>query len=435
MGLVLGQARYAVSAVVPPRMADADPTPSSNHRAIQVAINDVARTISGKTRNDHVRTRSECIATGGNDLAKQAFLQWKDEFQTSSQVPEPPKALIRQEKPQITTRTTSTTTRLPLLPLCLYLEVGTAILKPICEGFCADDFERRAQRHVYNKRSQAPQEAKAKVDRKRNAGVGNREDGGKCPPIFVPEGETLNSDGYIKLRKKVKSWADSRYGDGQYIFTQGGVSSSIGRAWGPIPKLSRWAYTGIVRTGLTYAVHLWAHHLKARHRLRLDFNQFTITGPSTSMVTVATQKYGVVGAPGALQAVTTASRCLTDTFSAVSPSGQSPPSICGINTGEHMYVDSNNCCNELAFQLGAIGRGTALAARQWSIKAADRQPFSIRFLSDNFENQAEIMAGAMKGFKLTYIQNQKWRFRCPPGCWLTREDAVRQLLLPPTWPT
>ncbi|WP_233530828.1 hypothetical protein, partial [Gelidibacter salicanalis] len=47
------------------------------------------------------------------------------------------------------------------------------------------------------------------------------------------------------------------------------VSNSIGRTWGPIPKLSRWAYTGIVRTGLTYAAHLWAHHLKARHKVRL----------------------------------------------------------------------------------------------------------------------------------------------------------------------
>lgn len=50
-----------------------------------------------------------------------------------------------------------------------------------------------------------------------------REDGGKCPPIFVPRGETLNAEGYIKLLKKVKLWADSRYGKGGYIFTQDGA--------------------------------------------------------------------------------------------------------------------------------------------------------------------------------------------------------------------
>eukprot|EP00095_Tigriopus_kingsejongensis_P004176 maker-scaffold47_size466558-snap-gene-0.17 protein:Tk04176 transcript:maker-scaffold47_size466558-snap-gene-0.17-mRNA-1 annotation:"hypothetical protein DAPPUDRAFT_316514" len=102
--------------------------------------------------------------------------------------------------------------------------------------------------------------------------------------------------------------------------------------------------------------------------LRLDFNQFIITGPSTSSLIVGNQKQGVVGAPGATKPVTTASQCLTDTFSALSPSGQSPPAICGINTGEHMYLDSNENCNDLIFQLGAAGRGSGIAQRQWSIK-------------------------------------------------------------------
>jgi hypothetical protein len=30
-----------------------------------------------------------------------------------------------------------------------------------------------------------------------------------------------------------------------------------------------------------------------------------------------------------------ATQCLTDTFSVTNPSGLTPPSICGTNTGEH----------------------------------------------------------------------------------------------------
>ncbi|TRY80429.1 hypothetical protein TCAL_15494, partial [Tigriopus californicus] len=35
---------------------------------------------------------------------------------------------------------------------------------------------------------------------------------------------------------------------------------------------------------------------------------------------------------------------------------------------------------------------------------SDRQPFNIRFLSDSFEAETEIMLGVMAGFKLTYFQ-------------------------------
>ncbi|XP_059097782.1 uncharacterized protein LOC131892064 [Tigriopus californicus] len=103
-------------------------------------------------------------------------------------------------------------------------------------------------------------------------------------------------------------------------------------------------------------------------QLRLDFNQFMITGPSTSTVSVSAHRGGVIGAPGAATAISLASRCLTDTFSVLSPSGQSPPTICGINTGEHMYVDSSVNCNDLVFQLGNMAQGTGIGQRQWSIK-------------------------------------------------------------------
>ena len=56
-----------------------------------------------------------------------------------------------------------------------------------------------------------------------------REDGGMCPPIFVPKGDTLNAASYIKLTKRVKTWTDSYCGEGQYIFTQDGAMPQMAK--------------------------------------------------------------------------------------------------------------------------------------------------------------------------------------------------------------
>merc|ERR1712156_779886 len=39
-----------------------------------------------------------------------------------------------------------------------------------------------------------------------------------------------------------------------------------------------------------------------------------------------------------------------------------PPTICGQNDGQHMYIDASNDCNTLAFQLAGMG------TRMWEIK-------------------------------------------------------------------
>ncbi len=71
-------------------------------------------------------------------------------------------------------------------------------------------------------------------------------------------------------------------------------------------------------------------------QLRLDFDMFSITGPSRDAVAVAKRiaKSGVV-APGGTVSVTAVTQCLTDTFSVTNGDGPSPPVICGVNTGEH----------------------------------------------------------------------------------------------------
>eukprot|EP00095_Tigriopus_kingsejongensis_P004764 maker-scaffold510_size151595-snap-gene-0.41 protein:Tk04764 transcript:maker-scaffold510_size151595-snap-gene-0.41-mRNA-1 annotation:"mite group 2 allergen pso o 2 precursor" len=54
-GLVVGKIGYAAVVVVPPRLTNNHPPTSTALKAVQVAINDVARTITGKTRQDRIR--------------------------------------------------------------------------------------------------------------------------------------------------------------------------------------------------------------------------------------------------------------------------------------------------------------------------------------------------------------------------------------------
>ena len=68
-------------------------------------------------------------------------------------------------------------------------------------------------------------------------------------------------------------------------------------------------------------------------KLRLDFNSFVIAGPTTVTTTSVIIGNGLI-AFGA-KPVSTATQCLTDTFSITGPSGSVPPVICGTNSGEH----------------------------------------------------------------------------------------------------
>eukprot|EP00094_Tigriopus_californicus_P013432 TCALIF_12992-PA protein Name:"Protein of unknown function" AED:0.02 eAED:0.02 QI:43/1/0.83/1/0.2/0.5/6/0/233 len=93
---------------------------------------------------------------------------------------------------------------------------------------------------------------------------------------------------------------------------------------------------------------------------------FVISGPSTSADVIGMATSGQIS--GAGQPVSSQTRCLTDIFSVGDPNGCAPPTICGTNSGEHMYVDAADACNDLTFELGQQGQGTGIADRQWSIK-------------------------------------------------------------------
>jgi len=53
-GIVLGKVGYAIAAVATPRMADSPSSATLASKEIQVALNDVARSITGKKRQDRI---------------------------------------------------------------------------------------------------------------------------------------------------------------------------------------------------------------------------------------------------------------------------------------------------------------------------------------------------------------------------------------------
>merc|ERR1712045_568311 len=102
-------------------------------------------------------------------------------------------------------------------------------------------------------------------------------------------------------------------------------------------------------------------------QIRLDFDTFVITGPST--VTLSIGKF-IGGEPntGGVEQMDRG-QCKSDTF-AISNAPHIPV-ICGALTGEHMYIDASTDCNNLEFVFGQSAVGlTTLATRSITIKAS-----------------------------------------------------------------
>ena len=102
---------------------------------------------------------------------------------------------------------------------------------------------------------------------------------------------------------------------------------------------------------------------------RLDMTTFVISGPYTATTTTnAVTKVlngGLSDATTGTDAMATNSQCTTDSFTVTSAGGGGPPTICGTNSNEHMYVDASaNYCNTLSFALGS----TSGTSRSWSIQ-------------------------------------------------------------------
>jgi len=97
-------------------------------------------------------------------------------------------------------------------------------------------------------------------------------------------------------------------------------------------------------------------------RIRFDFTLFDIAGPveglaedDVSQDVLDNHSGGIVG------------DCISDTFSIASPGNTGSPSICGFNTGQHMFVDSSDQCVTATFNFDTTNTAST---RQYDIKVS-----------------------------------------------------------------
>merc|ERR1711945_24194 len=88
-------------------------------------------------------------------------------------------------------------------------------------------------------------------------------------------------------------------------------------------------------------------------KLRIDFDTMVLSDPETLSSTVVTTDGVKLGS------------CMTDSLTVSNPGGQVPPTICGYNTGQHMWVPASNQCNQINIDIDTGSTGTT---RKWQIK-------------------------------------------------------------------
>lgn len=90
-------------------------------------------------------------------------------------------------------------------------------------------------------------------------------------------------------------------------------------------------------------------------KLRIDYESMSIGPPGT--IDQASTTAGLTPSP-------IVGDCITDSLTINNPGGSSPPTICGVNTGQHMFLPASDSCNELKFD---IDTGSTVT-RTWQIK-------------------------------------------------------------------
>jgi len=88
-------------------------------------------------------------------------------------------------------------------------------------------------------------------------------------------------------------------------------------------------------------------------KLRIDFDTMVLTPPSGTSATDLLPDSITVG------------DCTVDTLTVSNPGGPTPPTICGYNTGQHMFVPASAQCNQINID---IDTGTTTTTRKWQIK-------------------------------------------------------------------
>merc|ERR1711953_118242 len=91
-------------------------------------------------------------------------------------------------------------------------------------------------------------------------------------------------------------------------------------------------------------------------KLRIDFESFTLDTQymfTTSATDIQAEGNGFA-----------TGKCDSDFLTITNPGGQAPPVICGVNTGQHMYLDPSDSCNVLKID---VNTGVS-TTRTWQIK-------------------------------------------------------------------
>ena len=92
-------------------------------------------------------------------------------------------------------------------------------------------------------------------------------------------------------------------------------------------------------------------------KLRIDFDTMVLATPVTYAANPTAANTYLHGAY--------IGDCTTDTLTVSNPGGSSPPTICGTNTGQHMWVPASDSCNQINID---IDTGTTSTTRKWQIK-------------------------------------------------------------------
>ena len=100
-------------------------------------------------------------------------------------------------------------------------------------------------------------------------------------------------------------------------------------------------------------------------KLRIDFDTMVLTSPTTYAKTTTEPNTWTVGAK--------LGDCTTDTLTVSNPGGAVPPTICGYNTGQHMWVPASDSCNQINIDID-----TAVHRVHWHNQEVADQGYPVR---------------------------------------------------------
>merc|ERR1711936_406603 len=151
-------------------------------------------------------------------------------------------------------------------------------------------------------------------------------------------------------------------------------------------------------------------------RIRLDLNTFTIASPNTGFGSRYANGDAATYPIGTAQAI---GDCWTDTFFVNSPYGRSTPVICGVNSGQHIYVDTADSeCVDVHY---GIGGGTS-ATRELDIRVSQfacgdemggpagcLQYYTSSAGKIRSFNFPDLTPGAKVGYKYVHLSRQHYK--------------------------